>query len=504
MAESDSVTRQPSGPPEGAGPSVAPAGSADPATAGASAAAEGELRRQLASLTFSEVEPTGATEAIQAVTWWNMLARLGLTLPLVAVHDLGLLLASGRRGLSHRLQPAARGPLSTFRTQYRALLASVAGAELVGELATSSLGDETIAVVLARVLSDTHARWPHRPRRAGVTDLPVASPSFERDRAALAQNVDLGWVVSFLQRLIENDRTFLARLDQIDVSSLRLLGLFSVDGALPDLLDLYQIVGNIGAADIVDFSLQLLPSVLETKRRRSVQRFAIDGYASIERRGSIDALLPSELAHDEEAFTLKALSDDLLYYARERSPDAGRRLTYLLVDASASMRGTRQVFARGLALALCKKVSLMGGEVWLRFFDSRLHERLDIGRQPRRELPRLLSFRSERGRNYSRVFGDLAAEVARLRREDGRDVAVTFITHAECHIPRATVEALARDATLYGVFVLPSGPVALDYLGLLHRHQIVTPESLAQATTTRRRALDIVEDAAQVAAPRSP
>src|SRR6185369_2861423 len=240
--------------------------------------------------------------------------------------------------------------------------------------------------------------------------------------------------------------------------------------------------------------LQLLPSVLETKRRRSVQRFAIDGYASIERRGSIDALLPSELAHDEEAFTLKVLSDDLLYYGRERAPEAGRRLTYLLVDASASMRGTRQVFARGLALALCKKLALLGGEVWLRFFDSRLHERLDIGRHPRRELPRLLSFHSERGRNYTRVFADLQAEVSRLRREEGRDIAVTFITHAECHIPTATVEALARDASLYGVFVLPSRPLALDYLPLLHRHQIVTPETLARAGAGRRRALDIVDD----------
>src|SRR6185295_14254617 len=108
MAESDSVTRSPAGPPDGAS-GVGPPDLADPASGGASAAAEGELRRQLASLTFSEIEPTGSAEAIQAVTWWNMLARLGLMLPLVAVHDLGLLLASGRRGQSHRLQPATRG-----------------------------------------------------------------------------------------------------------------------------------------------------------------------------------------------------------------------------------------------------------------------------------------------------------------------------------------------------------------------------------------------------------
>jgi hypothetical protein len=464
------------------------------------AAAEGELRRQLASLTLAEVAPSGSGEAIAAVTWWNMLARLGLPMPLVVVHDIGLLLSRGRRGEPHRVQPVGRGTVSAFRTQYRALLGQVAEADVVSELGTAALRDETIAVVLARALGDIFLRWSARPRRPGLQELPVASASFERDRAALAKNLDLSWVASFLQRLIERDRGFLARLDQIDVSALRLLGLFAVDGGTPDLSDLYQVMGSIGAADIVDFSLQLLPSLLETKRRRSVQRFSIDGYASIERRGSMDALLPSELAHDEETLTLKALSDDLLYYGRERAPDAGRRLSYLLVDASASMRGTRQVFARGLALALCKKLSLLGGEVWFRFFDSRLYDRLDIGRHPRRELPRLLSFRSERGRNYARVFADLAVEVSRLRFEEGRDVAITFITHAECHIPRATVEVLARDASLYGVFVLPSRPMTLDYLPLLHRHQIVTPETLARAGAGRRRALDIVDDAPRGAA----
>jgi hypothetical protein len=464
-------------------------------------AGEAELRRQLASLVYAEVEPSGAAEAIQAVTWWNMLARLGLPLPLVVVHDLGHLLSLGRPGPARHLGAVARGPLPSARAQYRALLAAAAGSDLAVELGASALRDETVAVVLARALGDICLRWPGRTRRPGVADLPVTSPSYQQDRAVLAKLAEPTWAASFLQRLIEHDRAVLARLDQIDVSALRLLGLFSVEGGLPDLLDLYQVVGTMGAADVVDFSLQLLPSLLETKRRRSVQKFSIDGYASIERRGPIDALLPGELAHDDETFTLKALSDDLLYYGRERAPDAGRRLSYLLVDASASMRGARQVFARGLALALCKKLSLLGGEVWLRFFDSRLHERLDIGQAPRRELPRLLSFRSERGRNYGRVFADLAAEVGRLRRDEGREVAVTFITHGECHIPIPTVEALARDASLYGIFVLPSRPIALDYLGHLHRYQIVTAETLARAGTSRRRALDIVDDAAARSVP---
>jgi len=164
------------------------------------------------------------------------------------------------------------------------------------------------------------------------------------------------------------------------------------------------------------------------------------------------------------------------------------------------MRGAREVFARGLALALAKKLSLVGGsnaDVWVRFFDSRLHPRIDLGRSARRDLPRLLSFRSQRGRNYARVFADLAVEIGRLVRDEGRDVAITFITHGTCQIPIATVKALAAQARLYGIFVLPSGPLELDYLPLLHKSQVVTAASLGRTAEKRRRALEIVEDAAR-------
>jgi hypothetical protein len=461
---------------------------------------ETELGRQLATLALSCVQPSGSMEAVAAASWWNMLARLGIQLPLVVVHDFGLLLSRGREGQGREVVAPPRAAAgAAIVSRYHALLTTVAGSEIIDELGSSPLPDDAVAVILARIMGDVYLRWPGRPRsgpRREVDELPVTSPLFERARATFAADRDTGWALPFLQRLCDLDRAVLARLDQIDASTLRLLGLFSLDAGLADLADLYRLITTPGTADVVDFSLQLLPSLLETKRRPAAQRFSIDGYASVERRGSLDALLPGELAHDDDGFALKALSDDLLFYGHERQQESGRKLHYVLIDASASMRGTRQVFARGLALALCKKFSLMGGEVWVRFFDSRLYDRLDIGGAGRRDLPRLLCFRSERGRNYTRVFSDLAVEIARLRREQGRDIALTFITHAECHIPVATVEALARDAYLYGIFVQPSKPLDLEYLPKLHRHQVVTADSLSRPADKRRRALDIVEDAA--------
>ena len=65
------------------------------------------------------------------------------------------------------------------------------------------------------------------------------------------------------------------------------------------------------------------------KRQPGAQRFSIDGFASVERRGNVDALLPSELAHDDDVFVLKALSDDLLYYGHERQNEVARPLQFL-------------------------------------------------------------------------------------------------------------------------------------------------------------------------------
>jgi hypothetical protein len=456
--------------------------------------ADSELRRQLGTLALSHVQPSGAVEAIAAASWWNMLARLGFRVPLAVVHDFGLLLSRNREGSRREIASASGTPALA---RYRALLVALASSEVIQDLGTAPLRDETVAVILARLLGDVYLRWPGRPRTASdIDELPLSSPSYEVDRVSLAREVDPAWSLPFIHRLVEHDRAVLARLDQIDAGVLRLLGLFQFQAGVSDLADLYQVVGTSGAADIVDFSLQLLPSLLETKRRPAAQRFSIDGYASVERRGNLDALLPGEMAHDDEIFALKAVSDDLLYYGHERQHETGHKLNYMLIDASASMRGARQVFARGLALALAKKFSLLGGDVWVRFFDSRLHERIDAGSSSRRELPRLLCFRSERGRNYARVFAELATEVARLRHEQGRDVALTFVTHAECQIPTATVEALARDAYLYGIFVLPSKPIDLDYLPKLHRYQVVTADSLSRAAEKRRRALEIVEDVA--------
>ena len=235
--------------------------------------------------------------------------------------------------------------------------------------------------------------------------------------------------------------------------------------------------------------------VLETRRATAVQTYAVDGYASIERKGNVDSLVLSELAYDREIFEQKVVDQELLYYGRERQREEDRRLQYVLIDSSASMRGQRQVFARGLVVALLKKLTLQGDEVWLRFFDSRLHETVKIARAGQVPVPYLLSFKSERGRNYGKVFRQLAAELARAGRDHRRQTVLYIVTHGQCHLPPDVVSELAAHAFLYGIIISPSTDELPDFVATLQRSQVVSPEIFASRQGRQRRALDIVSDA---------
>jgi hypothetical protein len=411
--------------------------------------------------------------------------------PLAVVSDLGSLLA--RADLRRRpLRPGTRAPGDrALHELYGGLLEKVARCESLTALDEAAPRDEIFIALLARVLGPVVA-GDDEAAMALVPALPLSSPILDREPAALAREHRTDWAVPFLQRLVAQAPSVLVRIEQVELGLVRLLGLYPGGASGADLADLVKAMSTSGTGSVADFVLQLLPSLLETKRSAASQRFAVDGYASVERKGNLDALLPSELAHEPEVFELKALSDDLLYYGHERPAEGARPVHGILVDASASMRGSREILARGIALALAKALALRGAEVWLSFFDSRLHRRVDIGALAGKEIPYLLSFRSERGRNYARAFADLRAELERLQRLRHRTSAITFLTHAECHIPVATVEALARLTSLRGVFVLPSQPLAIGYLQHLASHQVIHAETVAAPAERRRRALEVI------------
>ena len=322
---------------------------------------------------------------------------------------------------------------------------------------------------------------------------PEVYRDLEPELPSLVEGADRLEDVAFLEHLAADRLRLLIGVEQIDLDTLRLLGMFGAEAGAAsalDMLDLLNVFQSPEANDVVNFSLDLLPSVLETKRASGQQRFSVDGYAGVARRGSLDSLMLSELAFDAELFDKRYAENELFYYSHEKQQEEDRRLHYLCVDASASMRGQRAVFARGLALTLIKKLMLRGEDVYLRFFDSRLYEpmhaRARRGEHGGISVPYVLTFCGERGRNYAKVFGMLANDVQRLARRERRMPILYLITHAECHVPLETVERLRTLSRLYGIFMLPSrGELELDYLHRLHTVQVVDESALLQRDERR-------------------
>ena len=348
-------------------------------------------------MALSHVQTDTPMALVRAAAWCNSLMRMGVYLPLFVIHDIGVMLSMSRGAGGYALRPreaqlariSVPAGAKPQLDQYRRLLENIAASEVTERLAGLRLRDEMVAVLLSRILGDTYNRWRDRSKAAGAEPLPLDLGILgEIDYADHFRDFDPRGVWGFVEHLVAQSMHIYTQVELIDLDTVRLLGLFKEDsasgsealGGAIDLVDLFAALGSPEANDVANFSLDLLPSVLETRRSTGAQTFAVDGYASIERKGNIDSLVLSELAYDREIFEQKVVDSELLYYGREKQREDERRLQYLLIDCSASMRGQRQVFARGLALALIKKLTLEGDEIWVRFFDSRLHETIKIGR----------------------------------------------------------------------------------------------------------------------------
>jgi hypothetical protein len=441
---------------------------------------------------------------VRTLRWYRDLARLGIHLPLFVVHDIGLLYAAPRDQISLGARAgldAAIARLPKMAEQlatYREVIAEIAQSQASVRAATMRLGDDLIVVVLARVLGSLAKRTRVRPPYTASVPLdPEMVRDLDPQLAELFAATPRAFETAILDALGRAKLHVLTLADALDLDTLRLLGMLGPESTAAGALghvDLLAAMSSPEANDIVNFSLELLPSVLETRRSKSTGTHAVHGYAGIGGKGSLDSLVLTELAWDSEEFSRRMIDNELLYYTREQAPDEARRLHYLVIDASASMRGDRQVFARGLAIALGKKLQLAGEEVWMRFFDSRLY---DVQRARTGQLPAayLLGFKGERGRNPARVFAQLATEIALLRSRDARDPVVHLITHAALHVPRPLVQEVRRQAHLFGVFILPSGgALDLEWLDLLEGHAVVDHATLQQKTARAAAATKIVDE----------
>lgn len=479
----------------------------------------------LGSLLLSAVRPGSDAVLRRAIGWARDLDRLGVDVPLPVVHDVGLLLAvplaqitiGARRSAGPAL--ASRAQSARVHAEYVSAIRTLSEDPTFENIRSMRPSDDLVVVLLTRLLgggrdgrATTRGRVLEGISAQELTDLdrrlPTMFAEVQRDSDVLA-----------LGRFVEGLLRLRVILDTIDLDTLKLLSVFgqsAVDStasgasALSGIaqVELLAALGSLQANDVVNFSLELLPSVLETTRRAAPGTYAVGGYQGLTRRGSLDSMVLTELAWDDDELARRLLDDEVLFHARERSEDEAARIHLLLVDASASMRGDRTTFARGVAIALAKRLELEGEEARVRFFDARLYEPFGgVAAQVRggkrgtlaASLPHILAFRGERGRSPERVLRQLVAELDVLRTRDRRSPVVHLITHAAFYAPRSLVQEVRARAALFGVFITPRADAEgegreldLDWLDVLDSHFTVDQATLSRKDDRAARGKEIV------------
>ncbi|MDX9719845.1 MAG: hypothetical protein RBU37_03795 [Myxococcota bacterium] len=462
---------------------------------------ETEMRGQVCAV----VPCRGEALRLRAAQWFKLLHQLGLHVPFVFVLDLGQLFSlrpTGKLEAMTRLleQHKASQELQTLVNDWASLCRELNNSEIVQKCQGWRLKDEVVAVLLTKLLAPILRSWAFDELgEARRSELPAQGRVYESLPSQWQfDKTELQYFSSFLRQVLAHQLQLRHAVEQLDIDTLRLLGLFrpNADQHNPlEIVDLLSLFSMPMVNDIVNFSLQLIPSVLEASRLKDAQIASMDGYEGLERVGHIDNLLLSEMAFDDDIFEQKMIDNELFYFARTRAREEEKKLHYIMIDSSASMRGRRTVFARGVALALIKKLMLQGEYPILRFFDSRAYEPIEIREQF--SVPYLLAFQSERGRNYARVFEQVLGDLRRQLQQRCSSVVLYFFTHGQCHIPLELVMRLREVSYLFGIFVLPGDNFELDYSEMLHKLRIVREDALRSAASRKKEGLSIIDEASR-------
>jgi hypothetical protein len=486
----------------------------------------------LAPLLLCALRPGSEPLLRRALGWARDLERLGVAVPLPIAHDLGLLLAvppaqlelGPRRALAGVLAPVVGAAAAHAR--YVEALGQLARDETIEAIRKLAPSDDLIVVLLTRLLSDARAPRATSHDHQALPGLPLDDLERRLPGLFVAYGATMGPILGALSAFAEGLLRLRVLLDTVDLDTIRLLALVGGDATETSAtaagapfaglaqVELLSALGSLQANDVVNFSLELLPAVLETKRRTAPGSWAVGGYQGLARKGSLDSMVLTELAWDDDELARRLIDDEVLYHARERAEEEASRVHLVLVDASASMRGDRTTFARGVAIALAKRLELEGEEARIRFFDGRLYEPFGgaagglghRGARARRSglaasLPHVLAFRGERGRSPERVLRQLVAELDVLRARDHRTPVVHLVTHAAFYASRATVAEVRARAAMFAVFITPhldgeaakaDGALDLDWLDVLDGFWTVDQGTLSRHDERATRAKELV------------
>ncbi|HLW03743.1 MAG TPA: WD40 repeat domain-containing protein [Ktedonobacterales bacterium] len=329
---------------------------------------ERPLATQLATLPYCHAAAPDVSLG-RTASWLQGAAAAGWPLPFALAHDLGLLLSQPAYRLTIA-RPAYLPPEEETST-YLATLQRLAALPLVSELSSwqPPLSDAVLSIIIARLVEKLHLpdmyRVPAGPAgvsfiRALAARLPTIAPA-ERWQSTPADGRS-SWAALLSPEALAHLEASLRALDLDELRFLARYGAPLLGAPDPrDLLDLLALTGLPAAARLaLSQTLHLLPRLSETHTLGGVQTYPEGGYEGLDQSGSLDSLLPTELAYPNDLFFQRVLNHEALYYGRERPRERRQALAYLVLQLGWGLGGDGQVLARALALALAQALRQRG------------------------------------------------------------------------------------------------------------------------------------------------
>ena len=343
------------------------------------------LLHQLRTLPFSH-HPGADAAPRRVARWLRCAAAAGRPVPLFLARDLGLLLGGAAAGPEYRtINRPSHLPHDLDTTAYLAFLERLAASPLARELTAwdPPLSDPVLAVILARLVDGADLPEDYRlpGGAAGVVFLRLLGERLaEADPAEIWRDTPLDERPApqafFQPAILAQIESNLRRLDPEELRFLSRYGPPLLGSPDPrELLDLLHLTALPRAARLaLSQTLKLLPRVSAARTVGGVQTYPEGGYEGLARRGSLDSLLPSELAYTPPVLLHRVANREALYYGRERPRERRRELAYIVAQTGYGLGGDGQVLSKALVLALAQAMRRRGYEVRMSFAGRKLGE----------------------------------------------------------------------------------------------------------------------------------
>ncbi|HEY6190518.1 MAG TPA: WD40 repeat domain-containing protein [Pyrinomonadaceae bacterium] len=393
-------------------------------------AADASLREHLRTLPLAH---TALRTPARAARWLrSSAAATALHPPLCIVQDLGALLTQPRPQLE--LMRPAHLPPGVDTSAYLNLLLRLAAHPLLREVSTWSISDAMTGIVIARLVAGLS--FPE------IYNVPVGveALAFSERLGAELNRADPGMIWREtpvaerpnLTRLLPADS--LARIEanlrRMDADELRFIHRYGPRFAgSPDpreMLDIFNLLDLPPAVRLaLTQVLRLLPRVSQAVHKSgAMQTYAMGGYAGLTHRGSLDSLVPVELAYPSQMLLHRLLNQEALYYGRESERERQREVAYIVTQAGMDVRGDAEVLARALTLALAQAMQGRGYEVRQSFAGSHWTEPASMSRPS--DVQRLLYYRDEGALRPKEMLTSVLGQL-RVFRERYRGLHVIWV-----------------------------------------------------------------------------